>query len=121
MSARTTRAPSAANSRPSAAPWPRAPPVMIATLPSSRPISAVSCRVLSWCSGRGALGAHDPHGEELRPAPVRVAEGDPGAVDLVGTGLASDLHGGFGEPDHARCADRVRGQDPAGRVPGDVA
>src|SRR5579872_2630908 len=40
MSVATTCAPSAMNARASAAPWPRAPPVMIATLPRSRSMAA---------------------------------------------------------------------------------
>ena len=46
----STFAPSAANSRASAAPCPRAPPLISATLPSSRPMGAVSTRLalIGW-------------------------------------------------------------------------
>src|SRR5207249_8306141 len=70
-----TRAPSAVNSRASAAPWPRAPPVMIATLPSSRRTGARYASTpgsrLSSCRG-----------------PVRVPPEQPAEVDVVAPDLA---------------------------------
>src|SRR5690606_38456516 len=123
MSASSTRAPSATNRRASASPWPRAAPVMIATLPSRRPI-VVLLRCRRWpgpWSRRRLVGADDPHGEELRAATVGVAQGDPGAVDLVLAGPAPDLQRRLGEADEARRADGVGRQHPAGGVPGDVA
>src|SRR5262245_52468462 len=41
----TTAAPSRTNMRPSVAPWPRAPPLISATLPSSRPMIGLLLRV----------------------------------------------------------------------------
>ena len=65
----TTLAPSAANRRTSASPCPRAPPVTIATLPSSRPTAAssfVACRDRRAHSGVTT-------GDALRSEPGRLA------------------------------------------------
>ena len=56
-----------------------AAPVTMATLPSSRPITASP--------------ADDPHGEELRAAAVGVPDGRAGTVDLVLAAMAADLQG----------------------------
>src|SRR5438128_8890813 len=60
--------------------------------------------------------ADDPHREVLRAAAVGVAERGLRAVDLVRPGAAHHLEGRLAEPQHARGADRVRAEDPAGRI-----
>src|SRR4051812_25887005 len=68
------------------------------------------------------VAADDPHREELRAAAVRVAEGLARLqLDLVVAGAASHLLRSLTEADHARCADRVRREHAARRVPRDVA
>src|SRR5512143_2424950 len=57
----TTVAPSDANSRPSSAPWPRAPPVITATFPSSRPIAFSSFEF----GKKIRLSASHPHHRRL--------------------------------------------------------
>src|SRR4051812_46633490 len=67
------------------------------------------------------VATDDPHRIELRTAAVRVAEGLPGLeLDLVVAGPAPHLLRGLAEAHHARCADRVRRQHAARRVPRDV-
>src|SRR5215213_9114894 len=86
-----------------------------------------------WCvtAGRGRRGralvvgllvADDPHGEELGPASVRVAEGLPGLErDLVVPRPLAHLLRDLAEADHAGGPDRVRREDAPRRVPRDVA
>src|SRR5579863_2530354 len=69
----------------------------------------------------GLVGAQHPHGEELRTAPVGVAQRGADVLDLVLAGLAPNLHGHLQEPQHARGPDGVRRQHAPRAVPGDVA
>src|SRR4051794_21511198 len=64
----------------------------------------------------GLLRADDPHREELGPAAVGVAQGTPGAVDLVLAGRTAHLKGRLGETEHAAGADRVGGEHAAAHV-----
>src|SRR4051794_34161480 len=130
MSPITTLAPSATNRRACDSPCPRAPPLMSATFPSSRPISTASgctggtkvSRLYSQNEdGSRLLRADDPHGEELGAAAVGVSEGDLGPVDLVLTGLAAHLHRRLGESKCARRTDRIGRQHAATHVDRQVA
>src|SRR5215213_439462 len=74
-SAAITFAPSAANRRTSASPWPREPPVTIATLPSSRPTAEPPIwpvtRARSWrCTTGGPLHC-EPGDEPSEPSSER--------------------------------------------------
>src|SRR4051812_11862675 len=129
MSPITTLAPSATNRRACDSPCPRAPPLMSATFPSSRPISTASgctggtkvSRPYSQNGKSRLLRADDPHGEELGAAAVGVSEGDLGPVDLVLTRLAAHLHRRLGESKCARRADRIGRQHAATHVDRQVA
>src|SRR3954465_282348 len=61
-SASTTLAPSEANRRPSAAPWPRAPPVMSATFPANELPCAIASAPFTW-SPRRPYAAGSDRGE----------------------------------------------------------
>src|SRR4051794_8063928 len=130
MSPITTLAPSATNRRACDSPCPRAPPLMSATFPSSRPTAtpfpgtdATDALRLYQENAKGSrlFGSDDPHGEELGAAAVGVSEGDLGPVDLVLTGLAAHLHRRLGESKCARRADRIGRQHAATHVDRQVA
>src|SRR5688572_8494787 len=75
----TTRAPSATKSRASASPCPRAPPVISATLPSSRPIDGTLRLRRSGAQGCAPPpGRHRGRGPGHRGPPRHDALGDGG-------------------------------------------
>src|SRR4051812_22675065 len=105
----TTEAPSLAKSCASCAPWPRAPPVISATLPSSRPIGRTlqeRCRALRVLVGH--LEEDPIEDEELRDPqhaePEHVA--DVGEDRAVGIAVLEEHH------EHGRQQQAEEGHDP---------
>src|SRR6516165_2488476 len=69
----------------------------------------------------GLLGSNHPHGEELRPTPVRLSKRPAHPVDLMLAGQPAHLQRRLEEPQHARRTDRVGRQHATRAVPRDVA
>src|SRR5262245_25732169 len=85
------------------------------TTPSTAPTSIATSTVFT-----SRLRADHPHREVLRAPAVRVAERVLHAADLMCTGAAHHLERGLAETQHAGGADRVRAEDAARRVHGEM-
>src|SRR5262249_21034155 len=107
ISPKTTFAPSRAKSLASVAPWPRAPPLIRATLPSSRPmLCSFSGKMLSYGAGCDVLYAHptggavafsECEGEEQRVTAASDLEAfvRPRSIAVVGASERTDAWGNW--------------------------